>query len=184
MTEILIIAATEPELCGHPGLVCGVGPVEAAAATARALAERHVRAVLHVGIAGSRRAAGIAVGALVVGGEAHYEDLVTTRKLAPERVSADPALVAAACSVLGVEPIVIGTTGRVDGTNASAVEAMEGFAVLRAAELAGVPAVEVRSISNHIEDARSDWRMEDALAALGRALPDLLAAVRGVLTVA
>ena len=28
--EILLVAATELELCGHPGLVCGVGPVEAA----------------------------------------------------------------------------------------------------------------------------------------------------------
>ncbi len=37
----LLVAATELELCGQPGLVCGVGPVEAAAATARALAGQH-----------------------------------------------------------------------------------------------------------------------------------------------
>ena len=36
--EILLVAATDIELCEHPGLVCGVGPVEAAAATARRLA--------------------------------------------------------------------------------------------------------------------------------------------------
>ena len=34
---ILVVAATDRELCGHDGLVCGVGPVEAAAATSRAL---------------------------------------------------------------------------------------------------------------------------------------------------
>ena len=51
---ILLVAATERELCGHDGLVCGVGPVEAAAATARALALHPITAVLHVGLAGGR----------------------------------------------------------------------------------------------------------------------------------
>ena len=54
MGDVLLIAATEPELCGLAGLVCGVGPVEATAATARALALRNVSAVLHVGVAGGR----------------------------------------------------------------------------------------------------------------------------------
>jgi futalosine hydrolase len=176
MPEILIVAATEPELCGRPGLVCGVGPVEAAAATARALTEQPVDAVLHVGIAGARRDSGIAVGEVVVGGEAWYEDLVTMRLHSPDRVDGDERLVAAACEELGVKPIAIGTTARVGGC-ACAVEAMEGFAVLRAAQLAGVPAVEVRSVSNHVDDTRADWRTDDALAALAQALPGLIASI-------
>jgi len=36
MPAVLIVAATRAELCGHDGLECGVGPVESAAATARA----------------------------------------------------------------------------------------------------------------------------------------------------
>ena len=166
----LIVAATEAELCGEAGLVCGVGPVEAAAATARVLAEGGVSAVLHVGLAGARRTSGIAVGALVVGASACYEDLVTTCRLAPDVVHADEWLVSVVAGVLGLEPLTIGTTGRVGGGDACEVEAMEGFAVLRACELAGVPAVEVRAISNHVEDARADWRIEEALAALGSAL--------------
>jgi futalosine hydrolase len=52
---------------------------------------------------------------------------------------------------------------------------MEGFAVLRACELAGIPAVEVRAVSNEIEEEdRSRWRFEDALAALAQALPGLV----------
>ncbi len=176
MPEILIVAATEPELCGRRGLICGVGPVEAAAATAHALAEKPIDAVLHVGIAGARRDCGIAVGEVVVGREAWYEDLVTTRRLSPDRVDGDERLVAAACDELGVKPVVIGTTARVGG-GTCLVEAMEGFAVLRAAQLAGVPAVEVRSVSNHLEDARSDWRTDDALAALAQALPGLIASI-------
>jgi nucleoside phosphorylase len=56
---------------------------------------------------------------------------------------------------------------------------MEGFAVLRACELAGVPAVEVRAISNEIdEEDRGRWEVERALERLHAALPRLLAALR------
>ena len=180
MPDILIVAATDAELCGLAGLVCGVGPVEAAAATASALAAKRVDAILHIGIAGARRDSGIAVGDIVVGREARYEDLVTTRRLAPDAVHADERLVAAACEHLGMPAVVIGTTARVAG-GICPVEAMEGFAVLRAAELAGVPAVEVRAISNHVEDERSAWRMDVALEALGRAVPGVSAAVMAAL---
>ena len=51
---------------------------------------------------------------------------------------------------------------------------MEGFGVLRAAALAGVPALELRAISNPVAEAdRSRWRVDDALDALRRALPPL-----------
>jgi futalosine hydrolase len=57
------------------------------------------------------------------------------------------------------------------------VEAMEGFGVLRAAALAGVPAVEVRAISNELgEPDRSRWELQRGLDALAEALPRLLAA--------
>ena len=72
MPDILIVAATGRELSGRDGLVCGVGPVEAAAATARALAVRPWGAVLHVGVAGGR---GLAPGTLVIGSESAYCDL-------------------------------------------------------------------------------------------------------------
>lgn len=180
MPGILLVAATEPELCGRPGLVCGVGPVDAAAAVASVLARDRPAAVLHVGIAGARRDSGVPVGAIVVGSEAVYEDRPPTLRLGTRSVVADPALVALTAECLGAEPTVIGTTAAVGGTRECAVEAMEGFAVLRACELAGVPAVEVRSISNHVEDARGDWRIEEALAALERVLPALLEALERV----
>ena len=62
--------------------------------------------------------------------------------------------------------------------DARLVEAMEGFGVLRAAALAGVPAVEVRAISNAIgEEDRARWDLAAGLAALERAMPALVAAV-------
>jgi nucleoside phosphorylase len=54
---------------------------------------------------------------------------------------------------------------------------MEGFAVLRAAELAGVPAVEARVVSNEIDEPeRTLWRFDDAFAELAALLPRLVAA--------
>ena len=171
---ILVVAATERELGGRPGLVCGVGPVEAAAATARALAKGRPAAVLHVGIAGCRRGCGLEPPAFVIGSEAVYDDLVV--KLAPRRVLPDGRLVDAARDALPGAPVLpIGTSAIVGGTRGHDVEAMEGFAVLRACELAGVPGVEVRAISNEIEEEdRGVWRVGDALDTLGRALPRLV----------
>jgi futalosine hydrolase len=55
---------------------------------------------------------------------------------------------------------------------------MEGFGVLRAAALAGVPAVELRAVSNPVGEAdRARWRIDDALALLQAAVPRVLEAV-------
>jgi futalosine hydrolase len=176
---ILVVAATKRELAGAAGaatLACGIGPVEAAAASARALAGlRRPAALLHVGIAGGR---GIPVPQLVIGSEAVYEDALAGG-LVPERERPDPRLVDAAHRALPEARVLpIGTSARVGGTSSCDVEAMEGFAVLRAARLAGVPAIEVRAVSNEIDEPdRTRWRFDDALAALDAALPRLLSAL-------
>lgn len=176
---ILVVAATERELAGADGaatLACGIGPVEAAAATAQALAVQAPSAVLHVGIAGAR---GIAAPQLVIGSEAVYED-AAGGALVPERLVPDAGLVERARRALpDAQVLPIGTSARVGGTSGCSVEAMEGFAVLRAAELAGIPAVEVRAVSNEIDEPdRALWRFDDALGALERALPLLLDELR------
>jgi len=181
----LLVAATELELrvAGDlaPTLCCGIGPIEAAASTAAALAASAPAAVLHVGVAGARRDRDLKVGGLVVGAEAIYEDIagdLAARMPRIERVAPDPRLLDAARTALpGADVLPIGTTARVGAGRTCPVEAMEGFAVLRAAELAAVPAIEVRAISNLVDDRRDDWRLDEALEALGQALPGLLAAI-------
>jgi futalosine hydrolase len=173
---ILVIAATERELAGAQGattLACGIGPVEAAAATAQALAVQAPTAVLHVGIAGAR---GIEVPQIVIGSEAVYED-AANGVLVPARVRPDAELLERARRALpDAQVLPIGTSARVGGTSDCRVEAMEGFAVLRAAQLAGIPALEVRAVSNEVDEPdRARWRFDEALAALEQALPRLLA---------
>jgi len=172
---ILVVAATQRELDGTANaetIVCGIGPVEAAAVTARALAERRPDAVLHVGIAGARSLPPTSV---VIGAEAVYEDAVGP--LVPRRVEPDAELVAAARRALpDAHVLPIGTSAHVAGTRDCDVEAMEGFAVLRAAALANVPAVEVRVVSNAVDESdRSRWEFDAALATLADVVPRLLA---------
>ena len=178
---ILVVAATERELACVPGaetLCCGIGPVEAALRTARALAERRPDALVHVGIAGARE---LAAPALVLGSEAVYCDVIDAASTLPrvERAEPDAALLAAARAALPEAHVLpIATCGKVGGGTACDVEAMEGFGVLRAAELAGVAAVELRAISNAPEQAeRGRWQIEEALAALAEAVPRLLASL-------
>ena len=61
----------------------------------------------------------------------------------------------------------IATSGLVGGGRDAGVEAMEGFGVLRAAADAGVPAIEVRVVSNEVEEQdRARWRFAEAFALL------------------
>lgn len=180
--RILVVAATERELAASDGWIavrCGVGPVEAAAATAAAIALHRPHAVLHIGIAGARRASGIVPPELVIGREARYCDLGWPSKWAPNSVVPSAVLLAAAQRVLPTaRTLTIGTSARVGGTSDCDVEAMEGFAVLRAAELAGVPAIEIRAISNAIEEHdRARWRFDDAFAAITAVTPRLVAEI-------
>jgi futalosine hydrolase len=176
---MLVVAATERELAhvrGTETLVCGIGPVEAALQTAQALAELQPDAVLHIGIAGAR---GIAAPALVLGSASVYCDVIDPSSLLKriERIEPDAALLAHVRAALPEAHVLpIATAGRVGGGTACEVEAMEGFGVLRACALAGVPAVELRAVSNAPDQAdRGTWSYEDAFAALGDAVARVLA---------
>jgi futalosine hydrolase len=170
---VLIVAATERELAHvrrFETFACGIGPVEAALSTARALRERAPSAVLHVGIAGARTLPLLTV---VLGSEAVYEDIAAAIPVV-DRVAPDAALFERVHAALpDAVPTPIGTSAAV-GSGTSEVEAMEGFAVLRACEDAGVPAVELRVVSNSIgEPDRTEWLFDEAFELLGSVLDRL-----------
>ena len=169
---ILLVAATDIELCDHEGLVCGIGPVEAATVTARHIALSPPDAVLHVGIAGAR---GITPGGLVIGSESHYSDIEAEIPVV-DRVEPDSGLLEVVRGALPDALVLpIGTSAAVGGASDVRVEGMEGFGVLRACAIAGVPAVELRAISNEISEGdRARWRIGRALEALSDAIPRVL----------
>jgi futalosine hydrolase len=177
MADVLLVAATDIELCDHEGFVCGVGPVEAGVATARELALRPASAVVHVGIAGGH---GITPGGLVIGSESVYVDISAEIPVV-DRLEPDADLLAKVRAALPEAlALPIGTSAAVGGAALGAlrVEAMEGFAVLRACAQADIPAIEIRAISNELaEDDRSRWRIGRALESLADALPRVLEAV-------
>lgn len=186
--RVLVVAATARELApcpaGSPGLwhtlLCGVGPVEAAAATAAAIAVHRPDLLLHVGIAGARQARALAAGTLVIGSESRYSDLVgIPESWAPHSIPApDGLLIVVQRALPHAITMPIGTSARVGGSVACDVEAMEGFGVLRAAQLANVPAIELRAVSNDIEEAdRARWHFDTAFAAITSITPVVVAAL-------
>lgn len=188
---ILLVCAVEAELQfwrprdGVQTLVTGVGPVEAAAAIGDALAQRAYRLVVNAGLAGAFDGAARIGDGVVVGEDTMELALESGEAIAlpqgqrtVESARSDPALVAQ----LGAKgfPIVRGVTvSRVTSSEETAerlvrmrgaqVESMEGFAVLRAAERAGVAAIEVRGISNRCGAREaSGWNFGAGIAGLAR----------------
>lgn len=197
--RILVVCALAGELdgfvcpLGTEILTCGVGPVEAAAATAHALARGAFEAVVNAGIAGVFAGRGAVGDAFVVGEETLADfgleggtPLTLPDGAAPrQHVRAASGLVEAAGRT--TLPLARGltvsavtsterTARRLRETYGADIESMEGFAVLRAAELAGIPAIEVRGISNIVGDrTRAQWDFRAGSRAAVGALRTLLA---------
>jgi futalosine nucleosidase len=173
-------------------LVAGVGPVAAAAATAKELAKERYELVISTGIGGgfSPRAE---VGTLVIANEIVGADLgVETLEgfssfdelgFGSTRIQVDLNLLRQLTTALHEAklPAITGpiiTVSTATGTAVSAAErsrripgvaaeGMEGYGVALAAHIYGVPALEIRAISNQVGPRdRNSWRVNDALTIL------------------
>lgn len=173
-------------------LVGGVGPVAAAASTARALAKSGYELVICAGIAGGF--AGLAeMGSIVVASEIIAADLgaqtpdgfcsLDELGFGSARIEVDSTSATrliAALYAAGIKAVAgpILTLSTVTGTAqtaaelavrvpGAAAEAMEGFGVATAAKACGVPVLEIRSVSNMVGPRdRAAWRIKEALEAL------------------
>lgn len=196
---ILLVCAVAEELAWFERrpdvevLVTGVGPVEAAARVAHSLCLQTFDLVVNAGLAGAFR--GVAnVGDGVVVTQQIYEiniengdalrlpnDARTVERVRAQHNSLTPLILPEYRAVRGI------TVSRVTSSDATAqrlhalgaeVETMEGFAVLRAAQIAGISAVEVRGISNYVGDrATSEWNFAAGIAGLQRVTQSLFAAI-------
>lgn len=193
---ILLACAVAKELAfweprdGVELLATGVGPVEAASAVARALAQQRYKLVVGAGIAGTfEGAARIGDGVVVRSERLELDREDGTPIVLPDgepvvdRTSTSDALLASKLAAAGFPSLSGITVTRATTSETTAarlaaagaqVETMEGFAVMRAAELAGVHAIEVRGISNRVGDpARSGWNFGAGAAGLQRVLAAL-----------
>jgi futalosine hydrolase len=189
---ILLVSAVAQELeglgprAGIETLVTGIGPVDAAARVAKALALHKYDMVLNAGIAGAMRGTAQVGDGVIVGEELYELELETGSpislppgNLVATRVPADQQLIEAV-TALGF-PLVRGiTVSRVTATDETAqrlrergaeIETMEGFAVMRAAQLAGVPCIELRGISNVVGNRENaEWDLNAGISGLRRIL--------------
>lgn len=166
-------------------IAAGVGPAAAAAGAARALALTPYDLVVSAGIAGGFD---VPLASVVVADAIVAADLgagtpegfapVTALGFGTDRHAPPPALVRDLAAATGAATGPVLTVSTVTGTAARAAElraahpravaeAMEGFGVAEAAAQAGVPALELRTVSNAVGPRdRAAWRIGDALAAL------------------
>ena len=183
-------------------VVSGVGPVAAALSTASALARARYGLVVSAGIAGAYPGSGLRPGDLAVSSHMIQADLgaqdgADWLDLNALDLSVEPAAehrgdfvawdgAAALAERLGAAYGPMLTRCTVTGSHEEAqrwarlfpvalTEGMEGAGVAHAALRAGVPALEVRGVSNAVGPRdRASWRLSEALAATRRGLEGLL----------
>ncbi|OIJ14142.1 futalosine hydrolase [Anaerobacillus arseniciselenatis] len=182
----------------------GVGPIVSAVSTTKALAaSNRYDLVISMGIGGGfpEKAE---VGSVVVSNEIVSADLgaetnegfcrIENLGFGCSRVAVDQQLsskvaealtdaglsvqtgaILTLCTVTGTKETAIELSTRVPGAT---VEAMEGFGVATAAHDAGVPVLEIRTISNPVGPRdRNAWKIKEALQALEKVssvLPEVL----------
>ena len=195
--KLLVVCAVEAEReaiaassRGVDVLVSGVGPAAAAAATSRELATAGYDLVLCAGIGGGF--APLAAGDVAVAGAIVFADLgaespdgflpVSELGFGNEAYAVDPSLAVQLAHRTGGHLGTVLTVATVTGTAASAAtlvrrfpdavaEGMEGAGVAAAAALHGVPAAEVRAVSNPVGPRdRAGWQITLALESLARAV--------------
>ncbi|UCZ53603.1 futalosine hydrolase [Bacillus shivajii] len=175
--------------------VIGVGPMNAAAATAVQLTKQKYDLVINMGIGGGFPEVA-EVGSIVVSTEQVAADLgaespngfkpIEELGFGESRMINDSQLVATIVTKLKKADLStyqgpILTLATVTGTRettqvlaeripGAAVEAMEGFGVATAAKQQGIPTVEIRAISNPVGPRdRGAWKIKEALQALEKA---------------
>lgn len=183
-------------------VVSGVGPVAAALATAGALSRGPFELAVSAGIAGAYPGSGLRSGDLAVSSRIVQADLGARDggaflTLGALGLSVLPGAAhegdfaawpggadLAARLGAGYGPLLTVNTATGDAETAADLvrrfpgaltEGMEGAGVAHAAALAGVPALEVRGVSNAVGPRdRAAWRLGEALAATRRGLVELL----------
>ena len=149
-------------------VVVGVGMAEAGANAAKAIARREPCRVVLCGIAGACDSR-VEVGVVVQ---------VESDRVAglPEKYSIEysSSFLEGLCRVQSLTVNRTGESLPIVAGNLPCIEQMEGAAVAAACRAMGVEEYyHLRAISNYVDDARSAWRIKEAVEALGERIAEL-----------
>ena len=161
VAELLVVVAVRQEaahLRGVDVVLTGIGKVSAAVAVSRALAERRPARVLNVGTAGALHDGweGVhRIGRVVE----HDVDHAALGALLGEELSGEIVLDPSAAAVLATgDAFVADGARRAELARRAHLVDMEGYAVARACQAAGVPVDLVKVVSDTAsEGAAEDW---------------------------
>ena len=169
----MIVAAVQAELGPLPGHALGVGPLRAAVAMARLIAEHNPQHVILIGSAGAY-SADYPIGRAFVSGALGTQDGAAAlglayTPLAPAPISTDPTLAARlalpSARVLTVSAISTDPALRARLAADWDLEHMEAYGAALACQAAGVPFAAVLGVSNEVgPEAHAQWLQHRAAA--------------------
>lgn len=179
----MIIAATEAELTPLRGfftdtvfVVGGVGGVNMAFSLLEACGKHHPDKVVQIGIAGAAREDLVLCQGVVVGSDVQA-DLGAVRDGRFVGFSDQAPVVECPWIPVGVDfacvrGVSVNTAcSGLDYGLGMDIETMEGAAFFKVMAHLGLPYLQLRTISNHIDTPRSKWKIEEAISALEQFTP-------------
>ncbi len=192
-----IVCAAPLESGGLADAIVGVGKVAAAMHTTQLLLTRRPSWLLLIGVCGAYPGSGLAVGGLCLVGEelladegvaqadGGFVDIASMGLGTIGPFAGDPERTRALAEMLAI-PVVRGATvsncsgndplaAALAARSAAAIETMEGAAVFQVCAQLGVPAVQLRCVSNRTGDrARGGWDLRGAVDHLHGAVRTLV----------
>ena len=182
--KILIVSATSKEYkLDYPHIISGVGMVSTSISVTKEIIRNKYDLVINAGIAGSFRK-DIELGSVVEVVKDQISEIGAQSRddfLSPSQIGLDVQNIIEMPSKTNFQSVSGITVNTVHGNNHSInqiikrlnpdIETMEGAACMIACKNMGVPCVQIRSISNYIEERnKSNWKIDFAIENLNSEL--------------
>jgi futalosine hydrolase len=188
--KVLLVSATKEEILvsNLPHLVTGVGMVSTAIAVTNALSKSNYDLVINAGIAGSFNRS-LKIGQVVEVTKDYFSELGAqdgVHFLTPDEINLNVVADIEMNPVTNLDKVNGITVNTIHGEKIAIqkvvhrfnpqIESMEGAACMLACQIAGVPCVQIRSISNYVEKRnKANWNIPLAIQNLNKELIKIIA---------
>ena len=188
--KVLLVSATKEEILvsNLPHLVTGVGMVSTAIAVTNALSKSNYDLVINAGIAGSFNRS-LKIGQVVEVTKDYFSELGAqdgVHFLTPDEINLNVVADIEMNPATNLDKVSGITVNTIHGEKIAIqkvvhrfnpqIESMEGAACMLACQKAGVPCVQIRSISNYVEKRnKANWNIPLAIQNLNKELIKIIA---------